>query len=118
VTGADHSEPDVARSANTPQAGEVFHKIGGGRNAFGGFGHPGGDLAGPRDVVRGEDGAQIRDQRLLGNGRKVPGGAQVLRRSRTIPECRSSYRRPHSVRPRYCQSSVVLVTLAGSVKLT
>jgi hypothetical protein len=26
------------RSANTPQAGEIFHTVGGGRNAFGGFG--------------------------------------------------------------------------------
>ena len=32
----------------------------------GGFGHPGGDLAGPGDVFRGEDGAQVRDQRLPG----------------------------------------------------
>jgi hypothetical protein len=34
------------RSASTPQAGEIFHKISGVGNAFGGIGHPGGDLAG------------------------------------------------------------------------
>ena len=56
----------LRRSANTPEAGEIFHKISGGRNAFGGFGHPGGDLAGPGDVLRGEDGAQVCDQRFLG----------------------------------------------------
>ena len=67
----------LRRSANTTEAGEIFHKIGGGRNAFGGFGHPGGDLAGPGDVLRGEDGAQVRDQRFLGSGRKAPGGAHL-----------------------------------------
>jgi hypothetical protein len=36
----------LRRSANTPEAGEIFHKISSGRNAGGGFGHPGGDLAG------------------------------------------------------------------------
>ena len=45
----------LRRSANTLEAGEIFHQIGSGRNAFGGFGHPGGDLAGPGDVLRGED---------------------------------------------------------------
>jgi hypothetical protein len=52
--------------ARTPRSvsGEIFHKISGGRNAFGGFGHPGGDLAGPGSVGRGEDGAQVRHQRF------------------------------------------------------
>lgn len=50
------------RSANTPDAGEIFHKIGGGRDAGGGFGHPGGDLAGSGGVLRGEYGTQVSDQ--------------------------------------------------------
>jgi hypothetical protein len=53
----------LRRSPNTPQAGEVFDKICCDRNTFGRFGHPGGDLAGPSDILRGEDGAQVRDQR-------------------------------------------------------
>src|ERR1700758_402790 len=48
------------RSANTPQAGEILHKIGGGRNAFGGVCHPGGALAGPREVKRGGGGGAVR----------------------------------------------------------
>ena len=47
----------LGRSANTPQAGETLHEIGGGRNAGGGFGHPGCGLAGSGDVLRREDGA-------------------------------------------------------------
>ncbi len=72
---------DLRRSANTPQAGEVFHKIGGVGNPLCGFGHPGGELAGSGDVVRGEDGAQVRDQRLLGSGQKAPGGVHPFVRS-------------------------------------
>ena len=72
--------------SNTPLAGEIFQKISGGRNAFGGFGHPGGDLAGPGDVLRGEDGAQVRDQRFLGSGRKAPGGAHLQSFDRSSPE--------------------------------
>jgi hypothetical protein len=67
--GTGHS-----RSANTARASEVFHQISGGRYAFGGFAHPSGELAGPGDVFRGEDGAQVRDQRLPGSDRKAPGG--------------------------------------------
>src|SRR6201997_5096542 len=73
------------RSANTPQAGEIFHKISGGRNAFGGFSHPGGDLAGPRNVMRGEDGAQVRHQRFPGS-RKPPGGAHLQSFNPSSPE--------------------------------
>ena len=71
--GVDHPDGRRRRSANTPQAGEIFQEIGGGRNAFGGFGHPGGDLAGAGDVLRGEDGAQVRDQRFSGSGSKSAG---------------------------------------------
>ena len=49
------------RSANTLPAGGIFQEIGGGGNAFGGFGHPGGDLAGSGDVLRREDTAEVRD---------------------------------------------------------
>jgi hypothetical protein len=59
------------------EADEIFHKVGGGRNAFGGFGHPGGELAGPGGILRGQDGAQVGDQRFLGGGRKAPGGAHL-----------------------------------------
>src|ERR1700691_2735181 len=76
----------LRRSANTPQAGEIFYKIGGGRNAFVGFGHPGGDLAGPGDILRGEDGAQVRDQRFPASGRKAPGGAHLQSFDRSSPE--------------------------------
>ena len=72
-----HPTTGRRRSAHTPQAGEIFDKIGGGRNAFGGFGHPGGELASPGHVLRGEDGAQIRDQRLLSSGGKASGGAHL-----------------------------------------
>ena len=54
------------RSANTLEAGEIFYKISGGRNALGGFGHPGGEFAGPGETLRGQDGAKVRDQRFLG----------------------------------------------------
>lgn len=52
----------LRRSANAPPAGGVFQEIGGAGNAFGGFGHLGGDLAGSSDVLRSEDRAQVRDQ--------------------------------------------------------
>jgi hypothetical protein len=74
------------RSANTPQAGETFHKISGGRNAFGGFGHRGGDLADLGDVLRGEDPAQVHDRRFLGIGRKAPPGAHLQSFDRSSPE--------------------------------
>jgi hypothetical protein len=51
----------LRRSANTPQIDEIFQVISGGRNAFGGFGHPGGELASPSNVLRGKDCAQVRD---------------------------------------------------------
>ncbi len=38
-----------------PQAGEILHEISGGRSTFGGFGHPGGEFAGPGEVLRDED---------------------------------------------------------------
>ena len=60
-------------SAASFEAGEVFHMVSGNRSAFGGFGHPGGDLAGPREVLRGQDPAQARDQRFLVSGRALPG---------------------------------------------
>ena len=66
MAGADHPDGPPSPISQHAEAGEIFHKIGGGRNAFGGFGHPGGDLAGPGDVLRGEDPAQVRDQRFLG----------------------------------------------------
>ncbi len=65
------------RSAIPLEAGEIFQEIGGGRGAFGGLGNPGGELAGAGDVLRGEDGAQVRDQRFLASGRKAPGGAHL-----------------------------------------
>jgi hypothetical protein len=42
-------------SANTLEAGEIFHQISSVRNALGGFGHPSGHLASPRGVLRSED---------------------------------------------------------------
>ena len=65
------------RSANTPEAGEIFQKISCGRNAFGGFGYLSGDLAGPCDVLRGQDGAQVRDQRFPGSAREASDGAHL-----------------------------------------
>jgi hypothetical protein len=58
----------LRRSANSPQD-EIFHHIRGGRKSGGGFCHPGSDLAGSGDVLRDEDGAQVRDQGFLGSGR-------------------------------------------------
>ena len=52
----------LRRSAKAPQASDVLQEIGGVGNAFGGLGHPGGDLTGSSDVSRGENGAQVRDQ--------------------------------------------------------
>jgi hypothetical protein len=52
----------LRRLAKAPQVGGVFQEIGGAGNAFGGLGHPGGDLTGSSDVLRGENGAQVRDQ--------------------------------------------------------
>jgi hypothetical protein len=49
AAGAGADPPTTARlrrSANPPLAGGIFHTISGGRNAFDGFGHLGGDLAG------------------------------------------------------------------------
>ena len=48
-------------SVTAPLAGGVFQEIGGRGEAFGGFGHPGGDLTGSSDALRSDDGAQIRD---------------------------------------------------------
>ena len=73
---------DLRRSANTLEAGEIFHKIGGGRNAFGGFGHPGGEFAGPGEALRGEDGAKVRDQRfsvVVEKRRAVPTFSRLTR---------------------------------------
>jgi hypothetical protein len=69
----------LRRSANAPPAGGVFQEIGGAGNAFGGFGHLGGDLTGSSDVLRREDGAQVRHQCFLGGGREVPRGADLRR---------------------------------------
>jgi len=55
LSGADHPDGGLRRSANTPQVGDIFQKIGGGRNAFGGFGHPGGDLACPDWAIDNHD---------------------------------------------------------------
>jgi hypothetical protein len=49
-------------------------KLSTGRNTGGGSGHPASDLASSGDVLRGEDGARVRDQRFAGNGRKATGG--------------------------------------------
>ena len=49
------------RLTNTPQAGEILKEIGSGCSAFGGFGHPGGNLAGSGEVLRGQDGAKLRN---------------------------------------------------------
>ena len=57
------------------QAREMFHEIGGGRNAVGGFGHPGGDLAGP-----GEDcGARMVRRSATSDSRVV------LEKRRAVP---------------------------------
>src|ERR1700749_910507 len=69
--------PTARRSANTLESGEIFHTVGGGRSAFSGFGYAGGDLAGAREVLRGKNAAQVRDQRLLGSGRKAPSAADL-----------------------------------------
>ena len=66
----------LRRPANTPQAGEIFHKISG-RNAVGGFAPPGGDLHGPTRHIAGKDGAQFGDQRLPGSVRKTPGSGHI-----------------------------------------
>ncbi len=58
-------------SNNTLQSGEIFQKIRGVHNAVRGFGHPGGELAGADEALRGEDGAKVRDQRLLRGRRKA-----------------------------------------------
>ena len=44
---------------NTLEAGEIFHKVSSRRNAVGGWHNQGGDLAGPGEVLRREDGAQV-----------------------------------------------------------
>ena len=75
LAGAGYPDGRLRRSANTLLAGVIFQKIRGDRNAFGGFGDPRGDLAGPGDVLRGEDGAHVCDQRLPGSARKAPDGA-------------------------------------------
>jgi hypothetical protein len=62
LDGGDYPTARRRRSADNASAGEIFQEIGGGRNAGGGFGHSGGDLTGPGDILRGEDGAQVRDQ--------------------------------------------------------
>jgi hypothetical protein len=49
------------RSQNASEGG-VFQEIGGGGNAFGGFGHLSGDLTGSSDVLRGEDTPKAGDQ--------------------------------------------------------
>ena len=60
--------------------------IGGVGNAFGGFGHPGGDLAGPGEIFRVEDPAQVRDQRFLGSARQAPPRANFQSFDRSSPD--------------------------------
>lgn len=57
-----------ARSANSPRAGEGFHKIGSGRSAFGRLGHLCRDLAGSGDALWRQDSAQVRGKCLPGGG--------------------------------------------------
>src|SRR6516164_10978614 len=67
-----------------PEAGSLFQKVGGAGDAFGGFGHLGGDLARSIKTLRSEDGTQVRDQRVQGALRKGAGGTdfQPLDRGR------------------------------------
>jgi hypothetical protein len=58
-----------------PATRAPFQDIGGRGNAGGGFAHTGGDLAGPADVLRREDAAEVPDRRFLGGNREAPGGA-------------------------------------------
>src|SRR6185437_5594581 len=90
IFGKNLRLPDLARppqpserSATHGRPGELFQRVGGGGGAGGRFGDPDAELAGPADVVRGQYGSQIRDQRLLGRGGKTPGSAhfQPLDRS-------------------------------------
>ena len=67
----------LLQSANTSQTGEILDKISSSPKAGGRFGHPGGELAGSGDVIRGKDGAEVRDERLLGSGRKMPSRAHL-----------------------------------------
>src|SRR6476619_3674291 len=64
-------------SADAAKAGEIFQTIGGGCSALSGRGDPGGQITGPSDVFRREDGAQISHQRLLSNGGKASGGTDL-----------------------------------------
>ena len=48
-------------SANTLEAGKILHEIGCSRSAFGGFGYVAGYRADPGDILRVEDGAEVRD---------------------------------------------------------
>src|SRR6201999_3941337 len=50
------------RNGGSLPADGVLEKIGGGGGAFGGRGHPAGELAGALGVRRGEDDAQTLDQ--------------------------------------------------------
>ena len=76
----------LGRSVTAPLAGGVFQEIGGRGEAFGGFGHPGGDLTGSSDALRSDDGAQIRDQCFLGGFRKLAAGADSQAGDRSCPD--------------------------------
>ena len=76
----------LRRSVTAALAGSVFQEIGGAGNAFGGFGHEGGDLTGSSDALRSDDGAQVRDQCFLGGFRKLAAGADFQSFDRSCPD--------------------------------
>ena len=55
-----HALLSLRHQTTRPTSGEIFQKISGGRGVCGGFGHPGGDVAGSGEVARGKDAAEVR----------------------------------------------------------
>ena len=66
--------------------GELFDEVGGGGDAFGGLGHPGGEFAGPAQILRGQNGSEvaIRDFSLVAEKRRpVPTFNRLTRAPQT-----------------------------------
>src|SRR5437773_1799209 len=66
-----------APSTRTASASGLLEEIRCGANTVGGFGHPGGNLAGSAEVLGAEDGSELGDQRFAGGGREAPGRADL-----------------------------------------
>jgi hypothetical protein len=91
----------LGRSVTAPLAGGVFQETGGRGEAFGGFGHPGGDLTGSSDALRSDRGdvlvVDCRDAWRCGAILPRSCGWRSTRRAASMPSRRSLPRSWHAL---------------------